>query len=62
MIHRKLSTNPDQHYGVSINTYGEKVLLQLGDQMEQVRVQLTPKEVDELISELLEKKKKISGL
>lgn len=59
MIHRRLS-NPEQHYGVNVNFDRTHVLLQLGDESDQVRVRLTPDEVDEIIAELQKKKKEIT--
>ncbi len=52
MIHHTLSTNSDQHYGVNVNCEKTHVLLQLGDELEQVRVQLTADEVDQIIIHL----------
>jgi hypothetical protein len=59
MIHHPLTTNKDQHYGVNINHDKTRVLLQLGDAIEQVRVQLTPEEVDCIIANLQLRKAEI---
>lgn len=56
MIHRNLSTKKEQHFATNINSVKTRVLLQLGDGMEQVRVQLTVREVDELIADLQQRK------
>jgi hypothetical protein len=52
MVHKQLSAKPDTHYGTSINYDKTHVLLQLGDEIDQVRVRLTASEVDQLITDL----------
>lgn len=59
MIHKKLSAKPDTYYGTSINTNKTHVLLQLGDEMDQVRTRLTYEEVDQLIKDLQRYQKEI---
>jgi hypothetical protein len=59
MIHHTLTTNSEQHYGVNVNHDKSRVLLQLGDGMEQVRVQLTANEVDQIISHLQQRRDEI---
>lgn len=59
MIHHTLTTNREQHYGVNSNCDKNRVLLQLGDGMEQVRVQLTADEVDQLITHLQHRRDEI---
>lgn len=49
----------EQHYGVNSNCDKNRVLLQLGDGMEQVRVQLTADEVDQLITHLQHRRDEI---
>ena len=49
MIHHTLKTNSEQHYGINVNYDKTCVLLQLGDGLEQVRVQLTEGEVDKVV-------------
>lgn len=60
MIHHTLLINDEQHYGVNVNHDKSCVLLQLGDGLEQVRVQLTGSEVDKIVFLLLQKKKEIT--
>lgn len=52
MIHKKLSAKHDTHFGTNVNCERTHVLLQLGDGMDQVRVRLTVKEVNQLIADL----------
>lgn len=52
MIHKKLSAKPSTHYGTGLNSSSMYVLLQLGDELDQVRVCLTIEEVDRLIKDL----------
>lgn len=59
MIHKKLSAKPDTHYGININVDRTHVLLQLGDEMDQVRIRLTYEEVDKLIKDLQRCQKEI---
>jgi hypothetical protein len=54
MIHKKLSSKPDTHYGTNINADKSHILLQLGDGLDQVRVKLTEKEVNQIIHNLEE--------
>lgn len=59
MLHNKLSTKPSQYFGVNINFDRTHVLLQLGDEGEQVRVMLTSEEVDRIIEDLKKRKSEI---
>lgn len=59
MIHKRLSAKPDTHYGTNVNHDRTHVLLQLGDEMEQVRVRLTPEEVDQVIADLQKRKEEL---
>jgi len=59
MIHHRLATNNEQHFGVNVNHEKTRVLLQLGDGMEQVRVQLTADEVDQVITHLQQRREEI---
>ena len=59
MIHKKLSVNPEHHYGTNTNFEKTHVLLQLGDDREQVRVRLTPEEVDQVIADLKKRKEEL---
>jgi hypothetical protein len=52
MIHKKLSTKPEQNYGISINCDKTHVLFQLTDGFEQARVCFTSQEVDQIIESL----------
>jgi hypothetical protein len=61
MLHKKLSSvgpfgKPNYYYGVNLNHDHTRVLLQLGDDHDQVRVQLTPEEIDKICAELNQKK------
>ena len=61
MIHIRLSAKPDTHYGTNTNCDKTHVLLQLGDEMDQVRVRLTVEEVDRLIADLQKRKEELTN-
>ena len=63
MIHQRL--NPDDKskgsFGIAVNCYNTSVLLQLNDPDggDQVRLSLSSTNIDDIVSQLLEEKKKI---
>ena len=59
MIHHILKGDKQQHYGINVNADKTHVLLQLGDKMDQIRVKLTPEEVDQIIANLKIRKEEI---
>jgi hypothetical protein len=61
MKHINLSLKLDTHFGTGVNSDLGCVLLQLGDGLDQVRVRLTPQEVDRLVGDLLGRKLEICG-
>ena len=58
MIHKSLKAGT-QYYGVNTNHDKTHVLLVTGSRMDQVRVMLTPDEVDQIIEDLQGCKEKI---
>lgn len=52
MLHRQIRSNPNAHYAVSINSEYTAILLQLGDDGDQVRLALTFEEADDIIAYL----------
>ena len=52
MIHCKLQHDKNTHYGVSMNCEENHLLLQIGDNTNQIRVLLNLREVESLISKL----------
>lgn len=52
MIHCKLQYDKNAHYGVAINSEKTHLLLQVGNDIDQIRVLLNLREVESLISKL----------
>lgn len=59
MLHRELQNEGNAHYGVSVTIDKDYVLLQLGKEVDQVRVKLDIDEVASLIKLLTDKAEEV---
>jgi hypothetical protein len=59
MIHTQLRKDVNSYYGVGVNYDRDRVLLQLGCGMEQLRVGFTYEQIDKLIDDLRAQQKRL---
>ena len=59
MIHTQLREDVNSYYGVGVNYDRDRVLLQLGVAMEQLRVGFTDEQIDKLIDDLRAQQKSL---
>jgi hypothetical protein len=59
MIHTQLSEDVNSYYGVGVNWDKDKVLLQLGCGIQQLRLGFTNKQIDKLIDDLRKAQKRL---